>query len=177
MRKLKSLTWAVLVLIVALSSCSYDKRLAKWCGRCTVKDSIVYKEIIKKKDTTLYITTPGPIQYLENPCAHLCDSFGNLKPFEIKKKTNGIVGTIKSVGNSIAFNCDADSLRAVIRGLEEKTIVKSEAITRFADCNKEHRTSFDGFTRWWFYITAGLLLLFIGFKVLKSYFKIPFLNK
>lgn len=175
MRKLKSLTLAAVVLIAVLSSC-VSKRL-KICRTCAIKDSIVFKEVIKLKDTTVYITLHGPTQYLENPCAHLCDSFGNLKPFEVKKKANGIVGTIKSVGNSLAFDCDADSLEAIIRDLEERTIVKSNTITRLAACDKEHRSSFDGFCRWWLYISAGICLLLLGWRILKSYFKILFLNK
>jgi hypothetical protein len=136
----------ILIFIIALTGCSYEKRLNKWCKRCTVKDSVSYKEVIKLKDTIIYITKAGPIQYLENPCKFLCDSFGNLKPFEIKKKENGIIGTIKSVGNSISFDCKADSLEAIIKGLREKEITKTETKTVIAKEN--YITSWQNFLIW-----------------------------
>lgn len=163
MLKLRKNILVVLVLIAVLSSCLSEKERLKICNSCAVKDSIVYKETIKLKDTTIFITQQGPTQYLENPCAWMCDSLG-LKPFEILKKKNGIKSEIKSVGNSIVFNCDADSLKQVIKGLEEKTISKDNTknIVKYIPCNNE-RTLFDGFCRYNAYI-FWLLLVALGIR-------------
>lgn len=161
-----------LLSLIFFSSCKLiEKNHQRICNGCPVKDSIVYIDQVKLHDTTIYITEQGPIQYLENPCKKLCDSLGNLKPFEIKKKENGIVGTIKSVGNSIEFDCKDDSLQAVIRGLIDRNRITKEKVNSVKEipCDKEHRTSFDGFTRWWFYITGALLILYITWRVLKAY--------
>ena len=161
-----------IIAVLLLSSCVSEKKRAQICNTCPIKDSIVFKETIKLKDTIIYIDQPGPIQYLENPCKILCDSLGNLKKFEIKKKENGITGTIKSVGNSIAFDCAADSLQAVIKGLQEKETFKSEKnnIVRYEDCKRDHRNGFDGFCKWYFFITAAFLLIRYGIKAIKKYF-------
>lgn len=161
-----------IITLLLLSSCVSEKKRAQICNSCPVKDSIVFKETIKLKDTIIYIDQPGPIQYLENPCKLLCDSLGNLKHFEVKKKEHGITGTIKSVGNSIAFDCAADSLQAVIKGLQEKETFKSEnnTVVRYEECKRDHTNGFNGFCKWYFFITAAFLLIRYGIKAIKMYF-------
>lgn len=168
MKKLLNLS-LILSLLIIIISCVTEKKRAEICNTCPVMESVVYKEKIKLKDTTIYITQHGPIQYLENPCKKLCDSLGNLKPFSITKKENGIVGTIKSVGNSIAFDCKDDSLKKVISGLIEKNTVNSEekTVIRYENCKKNHRTDFDGFCRWFFYIVGPLLFCYIFLRIKK----------
>lgn len=171
MLKLKKNILAALVLIVALSSCISEKKRLKICNSCVVKDSIVYKEVVKLKDTTIFITQQGPIQYLENPCAWMCDSLG-LKPFEITKKENGIRTTVKSVGNSIAIESHADSLEKKVI-LAEKTISKDETknIFKYIPCTNE-RTMFDGFCRYNAYL-LWLLIVFFGVRYYLKWHK-PF---
>lgn len=169
----------ILALIcLSLFSCITEKKKQRICRECAGKDSVsvVYKETIVKKDTTIFVTIAGPTQWLENPCKNLCDSLGNLKPFEVKKKKNGLVSTIKSEGNSIVAECDADSLKARVQWLEKQIEVsKFEKKVVQEDCKKEHRTKWDGFTFWWFWITIALLVLFILYKKFKS--NISFLNR
>jgi hypothetical protein len=155
--------------------------LAKYCER---KDSIVYvkKDSIVFKDTTIYVPTivNTPI-YLENPCKLLCDSLGNLKPFIKTEKKNGLKSTVKSVGNVLVVECETDSLKARIQYLEHHTIDIEKSHTENTvqkPCELEHRTKFDGFTWWWFWITAGILTLWILIKLGKTYLKtyLPFLK-
>lgn len=138
---------------------------------CKGSDSTSIKDVTKTTVDTLKIYFPvqGPIQYLENPCANLCDSFGKLKPFEIKKKTNGITGTIKSIGNSIVFDCKTDSLLYIIE-TQKRTIdtYKKNKIVIQAPCKLEHKNKFNGFTFWWFWITVGLLILIIIIRFVKN---------
>jgi hypothetical protein len=152
--------------LVMLSGCVLTKKQREryLTRNCSVKDSVVLVDKIVLKDTTVFITTQGPIQYLENPCKALCDSLGNLKPFEITKKENGIVGTIKSVGNSIAFNCKADSLEAIIRGLQEhtRTLTQKSSIVKWVECDKDHVTG----TQWYWIRTGQWLLGFLALQIL-----------
>lgn len=159
----------ILISIISLSSCISEKKRAKICNTCAVKDSISYKEIIKLKDTIIYRNIAGPVQYLENPCKLLCDSLGKLKPFEIKTKKNGLTSTIKSVGNSIAVDCSADSLKLVISGLKEtvREYSSRKAVIRYIECTKKHTTDFDGLCRWFFYIFAPGIALYIFLRLKK----------
>jgi hypothetical protein len=182
---MKNLSKLLLVLTI-FSSCVLTKKqknnfLAKYCER---KDSVVYikRDSIVLKDTTVYIPTivNTPI-YLENPCKELCDSLGNLKPFSKTETKNGLKSTVKSVGNVLVVECETDSLKAKIQYLEHHIIDIEKSHTENTvqkPCELEHRTKFDGFTWWWFWITAGILALFILIKFGKSYLKayLPFLK-
>lgn len=164
----KNLLTAIL-LLTFLSGCITEKKRQKICQTCPVKiEKEVHDSIIEKlKDTTIYITQQGPIQYLENPCKTLCDSLGNLKPIKIESKKNGIKSTIKSVGNTLAVECETDSLKAVINGLKETIrITKEKEIKEVPVCHLDHKTKFDGFTFWWFWITAcAIAIKFVVNKI------------
>lgn len=173
-----------ILLIFLFSSCVATKnQKARFLAQyCTSKDSIVTvtKDSIAYRDSIIKIPTivNTPI-YLENPCKLLCDSLGQLKPIFRSQKNGGLKSMVSTIGNVLAFDCRTDSLTARIQFLERyiKTnnfVGKSKILKE--ECEKEHRTKFDGFTFWWFWITAGLLILiFIGkfFKnALLSYFPI-----
>jgi ribosomal protein L12E/L44/L45/RPP1/RPP2 len=164
----KNLLTAIL-LLTFLNGCITEKKRQKICQTCPVKiEKEVHDSIIEKlKDTTIYITQQGPIQYLENPCKTLCDSLGNLKPIKIESKKNGIKSTIKSVGNTLAIECETDSLKAVINGLKETIrITKEKEIKEVPVCHLDHKTKFDGFTFWWFWITAcAIAIKFVVNKI------------
>lgn len=168
-----------LLVLVTMTQCVLTKKqknnfLAKYCER---KDSLIYikKDSIVFKDTTIYVPTivNTPI-YLENPCKLLCDSLGNLKPFIKTEKKGGLKSTVKSVGNVLVVECETDSLKARIQYLEHHTIDLEKSHTENTvqkPCELEHRTKFDGFTWWWFWITASILALFILIKLGKTYLK------
>jgi hypothetical protein len=61
-----------LLLLVFVSSCSLEKRLAKYCPLCVQKDSTT--TVIQYKDTTIKI--PGETVYLQDTL--YCDSLGNV---------------------------------------------------------------------------------------------------
>lgn len=174
-----------IVIMCCFSSCvATEKQRKRFLAvHCVGKDSTILKEVEKKvyKDTTIYKTITGPIQYLENPCKTLCDSLGNLKPFSVTKKQNGVNSTVFSIGNSIASKCDIDSMAIHLSWVETHT--KKELTSKVEkviqkDCELEHRSKFDGFTYWWFWITASLLIMWILIKVFKNYLKMymPFLK-
>lgn len=175
-----------LLVLVTMTQCVLTKKqkdnfLSKYCER---KDSLIYikKDSIVFKDTTIYVPTivNTPI-YLENPCKLLCDSLGNLKPFIKTEKKGGLKSTVKSVGNVLVVECETDSLKARIQYLEHHTIDIEKSHTENTvqkPCELEHRTKFDGFTWWWFWITASILALFILIKLGKTYLKayLPFIK-
>lgn len=170
----------VAVLFISLlSSCvatkgQKERFLAQYC---TAKDSIVTvtKDSISYRDSIVRIPTivNTPI-YLENPCKLLCDSLGKLKPIFRTQKNGGLKSTVSTIGNVLAFDCRTDSLNARIQFLERyiKTnnfVGKSKIMKE--ECNKEHRTRFDGFTFWWFWISFIILVVIIAFKAFGSYIR------
>lgn len=89
---------------------------------------------------------------------------------------DGIKEEIIETPTGITFKCETDSLKDIIRLLKVQvsiphyiTITKEVA----ARCDKEHRTDFDGWCRWWFWITAGLLGLRGGIWLIKNRAKLP----
>lgn len=166
--------YGIIILLVILVGSSCAAHRAKMCALCPVvtKDSLIYKDKIVPHDTTIYITQriSEPI-YLDSPCKDLCDSLGKLKIFDIKKKSNGITSEVKSVGNSIEFECKADSLSQVITILQhEKTTVSHTENTRTIETNK--LTKLQGFWIISGYLFWILILIIIVRFIIKFYFKI-----
>lgn len=187
MRNLKFNLLLIITILVGLNSCVATKKqkdnfLAKYCER---KDSISYvvKDSIVYKDTTVYLPTiiNTPI-YLENPCKLLCDSLGNLKHFDkTSGKGSGLISHVHTLGNSIIFDCKTDSLKARIQWLEKHKTITTNSHTENTvqkPCELEHRTKFDGFTWWWFWITVSISSLWVLIKLGKGYLQkyLPFLK-
>jgi len=178
MKKLNKIV--ILLIVIFFTQCVATKRqkdnfLSKYCER---KDSIVVvkKDSIVYKDSLIYIPTVvnTPI-YLENPCKLLCDSLGNLKHFSKTTTKGGLKSTVKSVGNVLVVECETDSLKARVQWLEHRITLDKYSHTENTVkkiCELEHRNKFDGFTFWWFWITAAILLLILLIKFFKSYFKL-----
>jgi hypothetical protein len=163
----------LLLLSLSLFSCITEKQRLKICNSCATKtDSKDSVSVVEHWDTVKLAPIAGPVQYLENPCKTLCDSLGRLIPFKNTQTKNGIKSTVKSVGNSIVIECETDSLKAYIQVLKEKYTFsrKHDAEVKFLPCKNE-RTRFDGFAYWWFFITAGLILLVTIVIVVRGYIK------
>jgi hypothetical protein len=158
--------------MMLLSRCVATKKqrenfLAKHCER---KDSISYvrKDLIVYKDSLIYVPKiiNTPI-YLENPCKLLCDSLGNLKKVNIVTNKGGLKSTVKTLGNGLIFECETDSLKARIKWLEHNLTITKNSHTENTvqkPCELKHRNSFDGFCRWYFYITFAIILLALGLR-------------
>jgi hypothetical protein len=177
--KIKVIIILILVItgMILLSRCVATKKqrenfLAKHCER---KDSISYvkKDSIIYKDSLIYIPKiiNTPI-YLENPCKLLCDSLGNLKKVNIVTNKGGLKSTVKTLGNGLIFECETDSLKARIQWLEHNQTITEKSHTENTvqvPCELKHRNSFDGFCRWYFFITILLLLLLLGIRFVGNY--------
>lgn len=158
-----------LLFIGILGSCSYEKRLKKWCSRCPQKDSVsvVKKDSIIYRDSAVFFTLAGDTINIPTPCPEV-------KPFEIKKNKGGLVTTIKSDGKTITANCEADSLRLEIKRIKEihfhsVSQFKSKVIQEY--CKREHRTGWNKFCTWWTVITWIFITLYVAWRTRKLWLK------
>ena len=164
--------------LVAFSSCVTEKQRKRILSDCPLKTITVIKDSVTEKIVTkhdsIYIYKTGPIKYIENPCSLLCDSLGNLKPFYSESKKNGIKQTLQTKGNVLIQDCNIDSLLQVNESLIKQIDhyhLKEQETQVHDNCKFDHRTKFDGFTWWWFWITAGILTLWVIIKFFKGYLK------
>lgn len=151
--------------ILLITSCSTFKenRKARKCAKfgCIKETFVLDCTIIKAVHDTSYISKEGPTVYLENPCAELCDEFGQLKPFEKVTVKDGIKNTIKSVGNVIVSECDLDSMKQVNTTLREE-IFRLESQTIEVPRKK---TWFEKLQSIWFYISITSIIVYLALKI------------
>lgn len=154
----------LLLLPILLTSCITQKKRLKICATCPVATIMVDSIIVK--DTAIYIVQKGEIEYIESPCAELCDSFGNLIPFIRESTSNGIKTTIKTIGNVLTVECEVDSLKAIITLLERQ---RSSIITLPPVEVERKKTSLEKFQGYWFWICVVLGIGYGAFRVGKMY--------
>lgn len=179
---------SLLVISLFITSCLTQKQRDKVCQTCpiVIKDSI--REITKVTafDTTLFISTLGKDLMFDfsGDCCSVMDSlFAQMGRSDgtITAVDNGIKSSVFKKGKAIVFRCEADSLRAIIKGLRttiEKTTSQVKTITLPAPkCEKPHKDWLDKYDRPWFFISLGALLLWLGWKfkpsLLKLFKKLP----
>lgn len=172
----------ILISLLVLTSCLTEKKRQEICSACPVviKDSI--REVIKTTsfDTTLFISTLGKdimFDYSGDCCSVMDSLFAQMGRSDgtITAVDNGIKSSIFKKDKKIVFRCEADSLRAIIKGLRttiETTKSKVETkVLPAPKCEKPHKDWLDKYDRPWLFISLGALLLFIGWK-----FKMPILG-
>lgn len=163
---------AILAVVVFMCCAGCEAYKAKICMSCPtktiIKDSIWTKETTKTD--SFYKEVKGPVQWLKSPC----DEKGNLKPINITERKNGLVETIKSQGNDLIVNCDADSLKELNKTLTIEINRLHSEIKEVPVCNRRHLTDNDIFWikvgKWLFWILIGYVLL----RLLKIYLKKTF---
>lgn len=163
-----------LIVLILLSSCLTQKQRDKVCASCPViiKDSIREITKVSSFDTTLFISTLGKdLQFdFSGDCCQVMDSlFAQMGRSNgtITATDNGIKSSIFKKDKKIVFRCEADSLKAVIKGL--RTIIeksKSKIETRIIkeNCYKPHKDWLDKYDRPWFFLSLFILLLLLGLK-------------
>lgn len=160
-----------IIVLMCMFSCVTEKQRMKICRNCPVKDSTITVEKTIVKDTTIYVTqtVTEPI-YIDNPCANLCDSLGNLKPFFKSEKKNGIVKTITTQNNQLKFDCKADSLEVVLKGLITERNKRSEThSTKTVEVFQT--TKWQGFLIVSAYGFWGLLIAYLLYRAIKLWLK------
>lgn len=147
----------VLMSIILATSCVSQRKRIKICGTCPVEIHEVIKETLR--DTVIYVTEQGETKYLDNPCADLCDSLGNLKPFERSIESEGRKVVIYTQGNKLAVRADLDSNET---HLEVRHITKTVIQTTQGECVKTRLMKIQS---WFFWIVLAALGGFIFFKI------------
>lgn len=153
----------ILVSAAILAGCVTERKRQRICATCPVvshsKDSIVVKNVTV---TVKVPGAPGPTLYLENPCQRLCDSLGNLRPVSFTTASNGQTLHVSTLGGGLLLQAvQGDKTVAAQVPTTERYNKTEKAAIKWMPCQNE-RTAFDGFTRWYFYITAPILGFFIG---------------
>jgi len=167
----------IITILLLLSSCDAEKRMAKRCAKCPSVTEVITKEVIKTTpfDTTLFISQMGKDLMFDfsGDCCSVMDSlFAEMgrSSGTITAVDNGVKSSIFKKGKKIVFRCEADSLRAVIKGLRTtiqttNSKVTTKTITLPAPkCEKQHKDWLDKYDRPWFFISLGALLLFLFWK-------------
>ena len=153
-----------LLLFVSVTSCSLEKRLAKYCPLCTQKDST--ETIIQYKDTT--ITLPGETLYIQDTL--YCDSLGN-----VLSKLNGVLrdkdGKILTLQTKLQNNvytskAQVQTITKVIKGND---VYHTKVVTKTLKPERiKYIPSWVIFLAYLGGIVLFILLIYILFKLISS---------
>jgi hypothetical protein len=155
----------LVILFLLLSSCSLEKRLAKYCPLCVQKDSTV--TIIQLKDTT--ITIPGETITLIDTL--YCDSLGNviskLKE-ELRDKDSTLVSVQTKIKDNVYYTkAKVDTIYKTIKGND---VYHTKVVTKTLKPEKIK------YIPWWvnFFAVLGvilfiILLVYFGYRFIKIY--------
>lgn len=151
-----------LILIVSVTSCSLEKRLAKYCPLCTQKDST--ETIIQYKDTT--ITLPGETLYIQDTL--YCDSLGN-----VLSKLNGVLrdkdGKILSLQTKLQNNVYTSKaqVQTVTKVIKGNDVYHTKVVTKTLKPERiKYIPSWVIFLAYVGGIVLFILLIYILFKLI-----------
>lgn len=159
----------LLSLLIIVSSCSIDKRIArkqaKWCDKFASVDSIIVERydsiVIEKLDTIRFAPKTDTIRIKSTA---YCDSLNNANMSLISIINDNYKADIEIVDNELKAEiiCNSDSLEVVIKE-KEKTIRK---LKDNKSVKKELRYKTVGkFYVWYFWITLSLIVIWLIFKL------------
>lgn len=153
-----------LLLFVSVTSCSLEKRLAKYCPLCTQKDSTA--TIIQYKDTT--ITLPGETLYIQDTL--YCDSLGN-----VLSKLNGVLrdkdGKILSLQTKLQNNVYTSKaqVQTVTKVIKGNDVYHTKVVTKTLKPERiKYIPSWVIFLAYVGGIVLFILLIYILFKLISS---------
>ena len=154
-----------ILIIIAASSCSLEKRLAKYCPLCVQKDSTI--TIIQVRDTT--ITIPGETITLLDTL--YCDSLGNVISKlngDLRDKEGRLVSLQTKLQNNVYYTkVKVDTIYKTIKGND---VYYTKVVTKTLKPEKIK------YIPWWvnFFAVLGVILFIIllvhfGYKLIKLY--------
>jgi len=155
----------LIILLVLLSSCSLEKRLAKYCPLCVQKDSTV--TVIQIKDTTIVI--PGETITLIDTL--YCDSLGNVVS-KLKKELRDKDGTLVNIQTKIKDNVyyTKAKVHTIYKTIKGNDVYHTRVVTKTLKPEKIK------YIPWWvnFFAVLGvilflILLVYFGYKLIKLY--------
>lgn len=89
--------------------------------------------------------------------------------FDHKEKRGGLTSGFSIKNGKIKTLCLADSLELVIKNLQEKTATfHQKKETKWLPCDREHKTNFNYFATYWFWITLLLIIIAIVIKCFRG---------
>ena len=149
------------LLIVSISSCSLEKRLAKYCPLCTQKDSVV--TVTQIRDTTINI--PGETVYIEDTL--FCDSLGNVYASRLAEKDGTIIKLQSRIrDNKYKVIAKTDTIYRTIKG---NTIYKTKVITKTTKPERiKYIPSWVNFLAWLGFIFLLIIIIYVIYRLIKS---------
>jgi len=158
-----------LLLIILVSSCSLEKRLAKYCPLCVQKDSTV--TVIQIKDTT--ITIPGETITLLDTL--YCDSLGNVISRlngDLRDKDGKLISLQTKLQNNI-YTSKA-RVQTIYRTIKGNDVYHTKVVTKTLKPEKIK------YIPWWvnFLAVVGgivmiIILIYVIIKIVKSQIPLP----
>jgi len=153
-----------LFLLVSISSCSLEKRLAKYCPLCTQSDST--KTVIEYRDSTIEI--PGETLYIQDTL--YCDSLGN-----VLSKLNGVIrdkdGKILSLQTKLQNNIYTSkaTVDPIIKVIKGNDVYHTKVVTKTLKPEKiKYIPSWVIFLAYVGGICLLILLIYLAFKLISS---------
>jgi len=158
-----------LLLLVFVSSCSLEKRLAKYCPLCLQKDSTT--TVIQYKDTTIKI--PGETVYLQDTL--YCDSLGN-----VLSTLNGVLrdkeGKLISLQTKLQNNVYTSraNVQTIYKTIKGNDVYHTKVVTKTLKPEKIK------YIPWWvnFLAVVGgivmiIILTYVIIKIVRSQIPLP----
>ena len=154
----------LIILLLLLSSCSLEKRLAKYCPLCTQKDSTI--TVIQVRDTT--ITIPGETITLLDTL--YCDSLGNVISKlngDLRDKEGRLVSLQTKLQNNVYYTkVKVDTIYKTIKGND---IYHTNTITKTLKPEKiKYIPGWINFLAWLGGIWLIIIILYTVYRVIKA---------
>lgn len=150
-----------LLLLVIVTSCSIEKKLAKYCPLCTQKDSTV--TVIQIRDTTINI--PGETVYIEDTL--FCDSLGNVYASRLAERDGTIIKLQSRIrDNKYKVIAKTDTIYRTIKG---NTVYKTKLVTKTLKPQKiKYIPGWVNFLAWIGGIWLIIIILYIIYRLIKA---------
>lgn len=148
-----------------LQSCNMQKYCSeKFPSTVLKKDSVVYIETEKLRDTTIYIPGESYLIFDTIPC----DETNTAQLPEKKVKSSRGQLSIEVKNGKLKVACNTDSLKTIIAA-RDKTISKLQQHAQLDVQTKFVKTKFDRFCNIFFFVVCALLCGYIAGKYFKLF--------
>lgn len=153
--------YIVSLILVFITSCSLERRLAKYCPLCTQKDSVV--TVTQIRDTTIKIA--GETVYIEDTL--FCDSLGNVYASRLAEKDGTIIKLQSRIrDNKYKVTAKTDTIYRTIKG---NTIYKTKLITKTTKPERiKYIPSWVNFLAWLGFIFLLIIIIYVIYRLIKS---------
>jgi hypothetical protein len=153
--------YIVSLVLVFITSCSLEKKLAKYCPLCTQKDSTV--TVIQYRDTTIEI--PGETVFIEDTL--FCDSLGNVYASRLSEKDGTILKLQARIkDNKYKVIAKTDTIYKLVPG---NTIYKTQVVTKTIKPEKiKYIPGWINFLAWLGGIWLIIIIIYTIYRFIKS---------